>query len=86
MTWWHYFIGFYFLCVVICACIVLCNINKEYNKDEWGLKDWIRIFVLGPLVLPIVPFVFGISRIMEYQEGRKMKQEPSVKREELLVK
>ena len=86
MIWWHYMIGYYFLCIVICVCIVLYNKNKEYNKDEWGLKEWIRLFVLGPLVLPIVPFVFGISRMMEYQEARKMKQKLLAKKHEFVVK
>ena len=86
MIWWHYMIGYYFLCIVICVCIVLYNKNKEYNKDEWGLKEWIRLFVLGPLVLPIVSFVFGVSRIMEYQDARKMKQKLLAKKREFVAK
>ncbi|WP_157054635.1 hypothetical protein [Prevotella sp. RM4] len=75
MNWWHYLIGYYVLCLLICVCIALYNTNKRDNKDDWGTKNLIRLLVFGPFVLPIGAFLLGVSGLMEFQKKRKKKHE-----------
>ncbi len=75
MNWWHYLIIYYVVCFLICVCIAIYNIKKNANKGDWGAKEWIRLFVFGPFVLPIGAFVFAVSGLMEFQKKRKKKHE-----------
>ena len=73
MTWWHYLIIYYVVCFLICVCIAIYNIKKNGNNGDWGTKEWIRLFVFGPFVLPIAAFVFGFSGIIEKTKERRKK-------------
>lgn len=66
MNWWNYLIVYYVLCDVIGVCIVLYDINMNDNKGDWGTKEWIRIFLLSPFILPISVFIYSASEIIEY--------------------
>lgn len=85
MIWWHYFIIIYVFCFLTCVCMAI-NLRKNDSEDEWKVKDRIKLLFFGPFVLPVVIFMFGISRITEYQEARKIKQKFLAKRQELLAK
>lgn len=75
MSWWYYLIICYIVCLITCVCIAIYNINRNNEKGDWGPKEWARLFVFGPFVLPIAPIAFGVSGVMEYLKKLKKKRE-----------
>jgi predicted RNA-binding Zn-ribbon protein involved in translation (DUF1610 family) len=74
MSWLCYLIICYIVCLLTCVCIAIYNINKNNEKDDWGPKEWARLIVFGPFVLPIAALACGVSGIMEYPKKLWTKQ------------